>query len=56
MIPQWLHLIAVATLILGAGCALVIIADEVIHPQHMWIMNVVWPITALFGTVFWLWA
>lgn len=21
------------------------------HPQHMWIMNVVWPVTALFGTV-----
>jgi len=46
----------VATLLLGAGCALVIVVDEVIHPQHMWIMNVVWPITALFGTVFWLWA
>ena len=25
------------------------------HPQRMWIMNLVWPITALFGTVLWLW-
>ncbi|MFA7306399.1 MAG: DUF4396 domain-containing protein [Hyphomicrobium sp.] len=56
MVPQWLHILSVATLLLGAGCALVIVVDEVIHPQHMWIMNVVWPITALFGTVFWLWA
>jgi hypothetical protein len=29
--------------------------DETRHPQHMWIMNVVWPVCALFGTVCWLW-
>ncbi len=25
------------------------------HPLHMWIMNVVWPVTSLFGTVWILW-
>lgn len=34
---------------------MVIAADERRHPQHMWIMNAVWPLTALFGTVVWLW-
>ncbi len=24
--------------------------DEMRHPQRMWIMNVVWPVVALFGT------
>ena len=33
-----------------------IAVDELRDPQHMWIMNVVWPVSALFGTVFVLWA
>jgi hypothetical protein len=37
-------------LALGAVCAAIIAADEAGHPQHMGIMNVVWPVTALFGT------
>jgi hypothetical protein len=40
---------------LGALCSLVIASDVVRHPQHMWIMNVVWPVTALFGTIGVLW-
>jgi hypothetical protein len=36
-------------------CALVIAIDEIRHPQKMWIMNVVWPITALYLSVFALW-
>ena len=55
MIPAWLHIISIAFLILGAGCALVIAVDVARHPQHMWIMNLVWPVTALFGTVWVLW-
>lgn len=55
MIPEWLHLLSLASVILGVACATLIIADEFRHPQQMWIMNVVWPLTALFGTVFWLW-
>ena len=30
---------------------MVIAVDEVKYPQHMWIMNVVWPMTALFASV-----
>lgn len=29
-----------------------VLADEVRHPQKMWIMNFVWPITALYLSVF----
>jgi len=29
-------------------CALIIAGDEFRHPQKMWIMNVVWPVTALY--------
>jgi hypothetical protein len=54
-VPAWLHDLSVAYLLLGGLCATVISADEPRHPQHMWIMNVVWPITALFGTVWVLW-
>jgi hypothetical protein len=36
-------------------CAVVIAIDEVRHPQKMWIMNVVWPVTALYFSVFALW-
>jgi hypothetical protein len=30
---------------------LIIIIDEIRQPQHMSIMNVVWPVTALFSTL-----
>lgn len=36
-------------------CAVVIAIDEIRHPQQMWIMNVVWPVTALYLSVFALW-
>jgi hypothetical protein len=36
-------------------CALVIAIDEIRYPQRMWIMNLVWPITALYLSVFALW-
>ncbi|MGQ7932464.1 DUF4396 domain-containing protein [Paraburkholderia sp. D1E] len=52
--PAWLHDLSTAWISLGAICTVVIAADEVRHPQKMWIMNLVWPLTALFRTVFWL--
>jgi hypothetical protein len=55
MIPSWLHTLSIAYLLLGAVVAAIIAADELKHPQHMWIMNVVWPVTALFGTVWIAW-
>ena len=55
MIPVWLHVLSIVILLLGAACAVLIAADLRSHPQHMWIMNVVWPVTALFGTVWIVW-
>ncbi|HEX3944506.1 MAG TPA: DUF4396 domain-containing protein [Rhizomicrobium sp.] len=55
MIPPWLHALSIAYLCLGALSAAVIAADIVHHPQDMWIMNLVWPITALFGTLWIVW-
>ena len=49
MISGWLHGLSIAYLSLGALAAMTIAADEIKHPQHMWIMNVVWPVTALFA-------
>lgn len=56
MFPDGLHGLAIAALLLGAGCAFVVSIDVVRHPQHMGIMNVAWPVTALFGTVAVVWA
>ena len=55
MIPVWLHILSIASLTLGALCLVAIAADILRHPQHMGIMNVVWPVTALFGTVWVVW-
>lgn len=56
MVPVWLHGLAIVSLSIGFLCALIVSLDESRHPQHMWIMNVVWPVTALFGTAFVVWA
>lgn len=55
MVMNWLYPLSISALVLGFATAGVIIIDEVRHSQHMWIMNVVWPVTALFGTVLVLW-
>ncbi|UIJ71016.1 DUF4396 domain-containing protein [Aurantimonas sp. HBX-1] len=55
MIPDWLHILSMLSLAAGFVCAGVIVVDEMLHPQHMWIMNIVWPATALFGSVLALW-
>jgi hypothetical protein len=49
MTPHWLHLLSLASLTLGITCALAIAIDITRQPQHMFIMNIVWPVTALFG-------
>jgi len=49
-VPAWLHPVSVISLAAAIASTLVIIVDELGgHPQHMWIMNVVWPITALWA-------
>lgn len=44
--------IAWVSIAVAFGCALTIVVDEVRHPQAMGIMNVVWPLTALYLSVF----
>ncbi len=52
--PAWLDGLSSASLLLGLACAAWIVIDETRRPQQMWIMNIVWPVTALFGSVLWL--
>jgi hypothetical protein len=52
MLPAWLHVLATTALAAGILIAVVIALDEIHYPQPMAIMNVVWPVSALFGTVF----
>jgi len=49
MIPDWLTILAWISVLLGFASALYVIGDLRRHPQHMTIMNVVWPACALFG-------
>ncbi len=56
MVPQWLETLSTASLIIAGICALVIAFHVARHPQHMWIMNLVWPITALYFGPIALWA
>ena len=55
MIPEWLHTLAVAAILGGFVCALIIVLHMLRWPQHMWIMNVVWPVTALYSGPLALW-
>ncbi len=55
MVPAWLHTLSIASLLLGFACMVIIAVDVWRHPQHMWIMNIVWPVTALFASVLALW-
>jgi hypothetical protein len=55
--PVWLTIFAIASLVLACLCALVIVADILAgHRQKMWIMDIVWPITALYSGLLGLWA
>ncbi len=56
MIPLWLTWLSALSLAAGFLSAIIIAADEARHPQHMWIMNLVWPLMALSGSVIALWA
>jgi Domain of unknown function (DUF4396) len=55
MIPAWLHFLSVVALFVGFVCALIVAIDITRHPQHMGIMNMVWPVTALYGGGLALW-
>lgn len=51
-----LAIIAWISIALAFACALWIVADEIRHPQAMAVMNIVWPVTALYFSVFAVWA
>ncbi len=54
--PAWLHVLSWISLAVAFACALVIVLDTVRRPQKMGIMNVVWPVTALYWGPLGLWA
>jgi hypothetical protein len=58
MEPQWLMVLSWVTLGLAFASALAILADELLlgSRQHMAVMNLVHPITALYWGPVWLWA
>jgi hypothetical protein len=51
-----LHRLAWISIGVAFACAVVIAADEARHPQAMGVMNVVWPVTGLYFSVFAVWA
>ncbi len=52
-LPTTLVAVSTATLALGVVCAVLLAVDVARRPQPMGVMNVVWPVTALFGSVLW---
>lgn len=55
--PSWLITVAWVSLGLSLVCAIVIVLDILAgRRQHMWIMHLVWPITALYAGPLALWA
>lgn len=55
MIPAWLHVLSVAFVLSGLVGGMVVIADLFGHPQKMWIINIVWPLTALYAGLLGVW-
>lgn len=55
--PLWLTVLAWVSLGVAFACALAIMLDLLSgHRQQMWIMNLVWPINALYAGPLALWA
>jgi hypothetical protein len=47
-IPGWLYAVSIVALAIAGLSAVVIVVDMLVgYRQRMWIMNLVWPITAL---------
>lgn len=44
-----IHALSIASLSVAALCSVILIADVIRRPQRMKIMNVVWPVSALYG-------
>ncbi|MEN3791948.1 DUF4396 domain-containing protein [Fulvimarina sp. MAC3] len=55
MIPDWLHLLSIALILTGLASFLILLAIVIYRPQHMAVMNFVWPITGLYAGPLALW-
>ncbi|WP_419805825.1 DUF4396 domain-containing protein [Terriglobus sp.] len=51
-----LHTLALISIVVAFACAFGIAMDELRRPQRMGVMNIVWPVTALYFSVFAVWA
>jgi hypothetical protein len=52
--PLWMDRLANCSLLVAGLSVIAIVLDEMQYPQKMWIMNLVWPLTAIFGSLVWL--
>lgn len=52
--PAGLTGVCIGLLVIAVGCAVFVAVDLFRRPQQMAIMNAVWPLTMLFGSVAWL--
>lgn len=52
--PTSLTVASIVLLALAIGCAVYVTVDVARRPQPMGVMNAVWPLTMLFGSVLWL--
>lgn len=52
---EWLAILAVIALLAGMASAVWIAVDEHKRSQSMWVMNLVWPLVALSGSILVLW-
>ncbi len=55
MVAERIELVAQLFVLVSILCAVAVMVDIVRRPQKMWIMNLVWPITALYGGPLGLW-
>lgn len=51
--PTWLNTLAWTSLGIGIACTFVVAIDVIRRPQKMAVMNVVWPVSMLFGGLLW---
>jgi hypothetical protein len=53
--PSALTAVSTGMLVVAIACAVLVAVDVARRPQPMGVMNVVWPLTMLFGSLLWLW-
>lgn len=52
--PAWLTLLSSVSLAVAAICAAIVLVDVARRPLKMAVMNLVWPLATLFGSLAWL--